>query len=121
MTETQAPVGTSVATPVDAQRLRGAMGWSRAEMAAFLGLTPGAYAYRQRSGRFGLEDAMRLAALEDALEEAARVFRSKERAVKWLQARILGLQGRRPVELLKNPSGYKRVKDTLGKIEYGMY
>jgi len=109
------------ATPSDAQRLRVVMGWSRAEMAAFLGLTPAAYAYRLRSGRLRFEEAMRVEMLEGVLEEAVRVLRGEEEGVEWLQASILSLEGRRPVDLLVSVRGYERVKNTLGKIEYGMY
>jgi putative toxin-antitoxin system antitoxin component (TIGR02293 family) len=90
-------------------------------MAAFLGLTPGAYAYRLRSGMLRSEEAMRVEMLAGALEEAVRVLRGEEEGVNWLQASIISLEGRRPVDLLVSVRGYERVKNTLTKIEYGMY
>ena len=121
MTHAQAAAGAPGATPSDAQRLRAAMGWTRAEMAAFMGLTPAAYAYRLRSGRLRFEEAMRVEMLAGVLEEAVRVLRGEEEGVEWLQGNILSLEGRRPVDLLVSVRGYERVKDTLAKIEYGMY
>lgn len=121
MTHAEAADGAPGATPGDAQRLREAMGWTRSEMAAFLGLTPSAYAYRLRSGKLRSEEAMRVEMLESVLEEAVRVLHGEEEGVEWLQGNILSLEGRRPVDLLVSVRGYERVKNTLAKIEYGMY
>jgi len=50
-----------------------------------------------------------------------RVLHGEEEGVEWLQGNILSLEGRRPVDLLVSVRGYERVKNTLAKIEYGMY
>jgi len=55
------------------------------------------------------------------LEEASRVFRDPELARKWLRSPIVSLDNKRPIDHLDSIGGYERVKDTLGKIEYGMY
>ena len=55
------------------------------------------------------------------LEEAVRVFRDEELARNWLRSPIVSLGNMRPIDHLNSIEGYERVKDTLGKIEYGMY
>lgn len=90
-------------------------------MAAFLGLTPAAYAYRLRSGRLPYEEAMKLEMLKGVLEEAVRALRGEKEGVEWLQASILSLEGRRPVDLLASVRGYEHVRNKLLQIEYGTF
>lgn len=55
------------------------------------------------------------------LEEATRVLHGEEEATHWVTTPIISLDRKRPIDLLTSIGGYERVKNTLTKIEYGMY
>lgn len=105
----------------DAERLRRRLAWSRREMAAFLVITPGAYAYRVRKGTLRPAEGERLARLARLLAEARRVLGGEEAGVCWLTSPILSLGGLRPVELLASPGGYERVRNKLLQVEHGTF
>lgn len=63
-----------------------------------------------------------MAANTDDIEQiATRVFGSREQARRWLQKPAIGLDGRRPFDLLTSDEGRQLVEDYLGRIEYGVY
>ncbi len=64
---------------------------------------------------------MQVELVEGVLAEAARVFRDEALAREWLVSSIISLDKRRPIDHLDSIRGYERVKNTLVKIEYGMY
>jgi len=105
----------------DAERLRRTLAWSRREMAAFLAITPGAYAYRVRKGTLRPLEAERLARLARLLAEARRVLGGEEAGACWLTSPILSLGGVRPVALLASPGGYERVRNKLLQVEHGTF
>jgi putative toxin-antitoxin system antitoxin component (TIGR02293 family) len=39
----------------------------------------------------------------------------------WLERPALGLEQRRPIDLLSTTAGVKLVEDLLGRLEYGVY
>ena len=55
------------------------------------------------------------------LTKAAQIFGSQEEAERWLNQPALGLEQRRPIDLLDTPAGVKLVEDFLGRLEYGVY
>jgi len=55
------------------------------------------------------------------IDRATEVIGSLAAALKWLQAEIRSLGGRRPMELLNTPIGRREVERILGRIEYGVY
>ncbi len=55
------------------------------------------------------------------LLRASRVLGSQEAAERWLEHPAIGLDRRRPIDLLATPSGAKMVEDYLTRIEYGVY
>lgn len=55
------------------------------------------------------------------LSKASEVLGSREAAERWLSKPALGLNGRRPIELLSNSVGYELVNDFLIRMEYGVY
>lgn len=110
-----------VLSPRDAERLRRRLAWSRREMAAFLAVTPGAYAYRVRKGTLRPAEGERLARLAHLLAEARRVLGGEEAGACWLTSPILSLGGVRPVDLLGRPGGYERVRNKLMQVEHGTF
>lgn len=57
----------------------------------------------------------------EILAKAATVLGSQEEAEKWLQHPAMGLDQRRPIDLLATPAGVEIVQDFLGRLEYGVY
>lgn len=51
----------------------------------------------------------------------SEVFEDKENFFKWLELPNVALGGLEPKELLELPGGISKVKDLLGRIEYGVY
>ena len=49
------------------------------------------------------------------------VFQSQDNFFKWLSLSNVALGGLEPKELLDIPNGLSKVKDLLGRIEYGVY
>jgi putative toxin-antitoxin system antitoxin component (TIGR02293 family) len=49
------------------------------------------------------------------------VLGSQEEAEQWLERPAIGLDQRRPLDLLATPAGVQIVEDFLRRLEYGVY
>lgn len=67
------------------------------------------------------EQSGRVWKFADLLSRASRIMGSQEEGERWLAEPAIGLDGRRPVDLLSTPAGVELVEDYLGRIEYGVY
>ena len=59
--------------------------------------------------------------LVEILAKATAVLGSKEDAEQWLEKPAIGLDQRKPMDLLATPAGVEMVEDYLGRLEYGVY
>lgn len=57
----------------------------------------------------------------EILAKASDVFGSQNEAEEWLERAAIGLDGRRPIDLLSTPAGIELVEDYLVRLEYGVY
>ena len=57
----------------------------------------------------------------EILAWATRVFGSQEEAERWLERPAIGLNRRRPLDLLATPPGVIMVEQYLGRMEGGVY
>jgi putative toxin-antitoxin system antitoxin component (TIGR02293 family) len=57
----------------------------------------------------------------EILTRAATLFGSRAAAGQWLAQPAIGLDHRRPIDLMATPAGLELVEDYLGRIEYGVY
>ena len=57
----------------------------------------------------------------EILSRATDVLGSQEEAELWLERPAIGLDQRRPIELLATPAGVELVEDHLTRLEYGVY
>ena len=57
----------------------------------------------------------------EILAKATAVFGSQEEAEHWLERPAIGLDQRRPIDLLATPAGVEMVEDFLQRLEYGVY
>lgn len=71
--------------------------------------------------RLSQEQSGRTWRFAEILAKAAAVFGSREDAEGWLERPALGLDGRRPLDLLATPAGVRLVDDHLERLRYGVY
>ncbi len=57
----------------------------------------------------------------EILARATDVLGSQEEAEKWLDRPAIGLDRRRPIDLLATPAGVELVEDHLTRLAYGVY
>jgi putative toxin-antitoxin system antitoxin component (TIGR02293 family) len=57
----------------------------------------------------------------EILSKATDVFGSQAEAEQWLERPAIGLDQRRPIDLLSTPAGVELVEDHLGRLEFGVY
>ena len=76
-------------------------------------VAPGKMLSKEQSGR-----AWKFA---DILAKAIEVFGSQEEAEQWLERPAVGLDQRRPIDLLATPAGVKLLEGFLGRLKYGVY
>jgi putative toxin-antitoxin system antitoxin component (TIGR02293 family) len=75
--------------------------------------TPSAPLDVQQSGR-----AWKFA---EILAKATHVLGSQDEAEQWLKRPAIGLDQKRPIDLLTTPAGVTLVEDYLGRLEYDVY
>jgi len=57
----------------------------------------------------------------EILAKATDVLGSQDVAEKWLETPAIGLDQRRPIDLLSTPAGVELVEDYLVRLDYGVY
>ena len=57
----------------------------------------------------------------EILSRATAIFGSQEDAEHWLERPAIGLEQRKPIDLLSTPAGVEMVEDHLTRLEYGVY
>ncbi len=57
----------------------------------------------------------------EILAKATEVFGSQKEAEQWLERPAIGLNQRRPIDLLETPAGVELVETYLRQLEYGVY
>jgi putative toxin-antitoxin system antitoxin component (TIGR02293 family) len=57
----------------------------------------------------------------EILARATTLFGSQAVAEAWLERPAIGLDQRRPIDLMTTPEGLELVEDFLGRVEYGVY
>jgi putative toxin-antitoxin system antitoxin component (TIGR02293 family) len=55
------------------------------------------------------------------LAKATKVFGSRHEAELWMERPAIGLDQRRPIDLLETPAGAQVVGTFLGRLEYDVY
>ena len=57
----------------------------------------------------------------DILEKAIDVLGSKEEAERWMDRPAIGLDNRKPIDLLASAAGAEEVKNYLIRLEHGVH
>lgn len=67
------------------------------------------------------EQSDRVWSFAEILAKSIEVFGSREEAERWLDSPSIGLEQRRPLDLLATSAGTARVTTLLTQIDYGVY
>jgi len=67
------------------------------------------------------EQSGRVWRFAEILVQAVAVFGAQADAEDWLLQPAMGLNRRRPIDLLASPTGVALLEDFLGRLEYGVY
>lgn len=57
----------------------------------------------------------------EILAKATEVLGGRDDAERWLMREAMGLDGARPIDLLRTVQGAELVKEFLGRLEHGVY
>jgi putative toxin-antitoxin system antitoxin component (TIGR02293 family) len=57
----------------------------------------------------------------ETLAKASEVFGGQEEAERWMSGEVMGLDGARPIELLRTLQGTELVNEFLDRLAYGVY
>jgi putative toxin-antitoxin system antitoxin component (TIGR02293 family) len=71
--------------------------------------------------RLPIDKSERLWRFAEVLAHATRVFGSQVEAEQWLDRPAIGLDRRKPIDLLRTDPGTRLVSDYLNRIEHGVY
>lgn len=81
--------------------------------------------YRRKKDQSGKllsrEQSGRIWKFAEILARATELFGSQEAAERWFEEPAMGLDQRRPIELLSTPVGVDALETYLSRIEYGVY
>jgi putative toxin-antitoxin system antitoxin component (TIGR02293 family) len=88
-----------------------------------LGMSMRTYQRRQEApdAILSSEQGARLWKLAEILANAAALFGSLGEAENWLGEPAIGLDDRRPIDLLATPAGIGLIEEYLGRLRYGVY
>lgn len=92
-----------------------------AALARFLGVSLKTLGRRAQRGVLDEAECMKPEKLAKTFEEASRILGDEGKARRWLASPIVSLDGQRPIDRLDSIDRYERVRETLTKVEYGMY
>jgi putative toxin-antitoxin system antitoxin component (TIGR02293 family) len=71
--------------------------------------------------RLPVDESERLWRFAEVLAHATRVFGSQAEAERWLDRPAIGLDHRKPIDLLRTHPGARLVTEYLTRIEHGVY
>ena len=90
---------------------------------AAIGVSERSFARRKAAPktRLPVDESERLWRFAEVLAHATRVFGSQAEAEQWLDRPAIGLDHRKPIDLLRTHPGTRLVSDYLTRIEHGVY
>lgn len=83
--------------------------------------SPTIYRWVQKNKKLDRNHSVQLLELTDLFLFGINVFESKDNFFQWLEIPNATLGGHPPKEILEIPGGISKVRDLLGRIEYGVY
>jgi len=68
-----------------------------------------------------VDQSARLWSMAEILAKAEEVLGTRDEAEQWLSRPAMGLESRRPIDLMTTPQGAVLVKTLLDQMEFGVY
>lgn len=78
-------------------------------------------ANRRQSAALDADQSSRVWNLAEVFSKAEEVLGSRDDAERWLDSPAIGLNSRRPIELMASPQGAELVRTLLDQMAYGVY
>jgi putative toxin-antitoxin system antitoxin component (TIGR02293 family) len=106
-----------------AKLLAGVVSLSSTVLLTTLGISERSFARRKAAPktRLPVDESERLWRFAEVLAHATRVFGSQAEAEHWLDRPAIGLDHRKPIDLLRTHPGTHLVSEYLTRIEHGVY
>lgn len=94
---------------------------TQSELAYALAIPERTLARRKREGVLSPEESAKFVRFARVVERSESVFEDTDSALNWLQSANASLGGVTPLSLLDTDIGADSVRDTLGRIEHGVF
>jgi putative toxin-antitoxin system antitoxin component (TIGR02293 family) len=106
-----------------AKLMAGVSSLSSGLLLATIGISERSFARRKAAPktRLPVDESERLWRFAEVLAHATRVFGSQAEAEQWLDRPAIGLDRRKPIDLLRTHPGTRLVSEYLTRIEHGVY
>ena len=106
-----------------AKLIAGVLSLSSTVLLATIGISERSFARRKAAPktRLPVDESERLWRFAEVLAHATRVFGSQAEAEQWLDRPAIGLDRRKPLDLLRTHPGTRLVSEYLTRIEHGVY
>ena len=106
-----------------AKLFAGVSSLSRDIVLAAIGVSERSFARRKAApkARLPVSESERLWRFAEILGHAMRVFGSQSEAEQWLGRPAIGLDHKKPIDLLRTHPGARLVSEYLTRMEYGVY
>lgn len=93
-----------------------------ADLADILEVSPKTLARWKKNGAMLTpQQTDRMAHVEKVLAHAQDIFKTPERVMEWMHGKVLYLNARRPIDVIKTETGRREVDNALAVIEWGMF
>ena len=104
-----------------ALHLQSLLGLTAKEMSSLLDMSYRTFQRKGDNEKLGLSSTEQLVEIAEVVEHALRVFKTREYVIIWLNTSLVGLGGRKPMDLLDNSFGIRAVRQALGRLEHGIF
>ncbi len=95
---------------------------TKADLAYFLNISePTIYRWLKENKTLDRNTSVQIFELTDLFLFGIKVFENKKNFFKWLELENIALGGKEPKYFLGIPEGISKVRELLGRIEYGVY
>lgn len=103
--------------------MAGVLSLSSTVLLATIGISERSFARRKAAPktRLPVDESERLWRFAEVLAHTTRVFGSQAEAEQWLDRPAIGLDRRKPIDLLRTHPGTHLVNEFLTRIEHGVY
>jgi putative toxin-antitoxin system antitoxin component (TIGR02293 family) len=104
-----------------ALHLQALLGLTARDMSMLLDMSYRTFQRKGEDDLLGLSSTEQLVEIAEVVEHALGVFGEQHHVIDWLNTSLVGLGGRKPIELLDNSFGIRAVRHALGRLEHGVF